>query len=148
MIRIYTKTRHIEKIEKFLKSINITYEIYTTTTTVRKSNTFDFGVSYCYPKKISEELLNIPKKGFVNYHPGPLPKYKGPSEYENAVKNKETHWGVTVHRMDKNFDSGEIVKVKNIELHEPPRSIEELGAISHYFLFELFKETIEKIYED
>ena len=33
---------------------------------------FDLGVSYCYSRKISNELLDIPKIGFVNYHPGPM----------------------------------------------------------------------------
>ena len=50
---------------------------------------FDLGVSYCYPRKISKELLDIPKIAFVNYHPGPLPEYKGPTEYEDAIENKE-----------------------------------------------------------
>ena len=49
--------------------------------------------------------------------------------------------------MNEEFDSGEIIKKKLIELHEPPSSIEELGAISHFFLFELFKETIFQMYK-
>ena len=44
--------------------------------------------------------------------------------------------------MDENFDTGPIIKLKQIRLHEPPTSTQELGAISHYFLFDLFKETI------
>jgi len=49
--------------------------------------------------------------------------------------------------MDENYDTGDIIKIKKIELHEPPTSHEELGAVSHYFLFQLFKETILDIYE-
>ena len=74
MIRVYTKQRHIVKITKFLNSLNIQHEIYTI-----KDNPpikpFDLGVSYCYPRKITEPLLSTPKKGFVNYHPAPLPMY-------------------------------------------------------------------------
>jgi len=146
VIRVYTKQRHIAKIKKFLDSLNLEYEIYTI-----KDNPpltpFDLGVSYCYPRKITEPILSTPKKGFVNYHPGPLPKYKGPTELDEAIKNKETHWGVTVHLMDENYDTGQIITVKKIELHEPPTSPQELGSISHYFLFHLFKETIKDIYE-
>ena len=50
--------------------------------------------------------------------------------------------------MNEEFDSGEIIQTKNFDLHEAPNSIEELGAISHYYLFNLFKETIQKIYAD
>jgi methionyl-tRNA formyltransferase len=145
MIRLYTKERHIDKIKKFLDSLEIQNEIFTVNDNP-KIEKFDLGVSYCYPKKISNELLNIPKKGFVNYHPGLLPKYKGPNEYEDAIKNKEIYWGVSLHYMNEEFDSGKIIKNKLIELHEPPSSIEELGAISHFFLFELFKETIFQVY--
>jgi methionyl-tRNA formyltransferase len=94
-----------------------------------------------------EPLLSTPKKGFVNYHPAPLPQYGGPTELEEAIKNNEIHWGVTVHYMDKNYDTGPIIKVKRFDLHEPPTSPQELGPVSHYFLFQLFKETILDIYE-
>ena len=145
MIRIYTKTRHINKIQKFLESTKIKFEIYTINDSP-KDLPFDLGVSYCYPRKIKEPLLSIPEKGFVNYHPGLLPKYKGPTELDDAISNKETDWGVTVHYMNEEYDSGEIIKIKQIKLHESPTSISELGAVSHYFLFDLFKETILQIY--
>lgn len=146
MIRVYTKQRHISKIKDYLDSLGLDHEIFT----VKDDppfNPFELGVSYCYPRKITESLLSIPKKGFVNYHPGPLPKYKGPTELEDAIKNGEIHWGVTVHFMDESYDTGPIIKVEKIELHEKPTSPQELGAISHYFLFNLFKETILDIYK-
>lgn len=145
MIRVYTKTRHIDKIKNFFDHKNIDYEIYTIYDNPPFKK-FDLGVSYCYPRKISKELLSVPKKGFVNYHPGPLPKYKGPNESQDAINNKETHWGVTVHYMNEEYDSGKIIKVKWFDLHEPPISTQELGAVSHYFLFHLFKDTIMNIY--
>ena len=56
------------------------------------------------------------------------------------------NWGVTVHQMDENYDTGPIIEVLDIKLNEPPTSTTELGAVSHYFLFILFKNTINKIY--
>jgi methionyl-tRNA formyltransferase len=144
MIRVYTKSRHISKISNFLTMKNLTHEIFTIHENPPDTH-FNLGVSYCYPRKISKELLDMPKIGFVNYHPGPLPKYKGPTEYEDAIKNKEIHWGVTVHQMNEEYDSGKIIQILNFDLHEPPTSRDELGALSHYFLFKLFKETIEDI---
>ena len=147
MIRVYTKTRHIKKIEKFLKMLNLENQIFTTNDENIPLSKFDLGISYCYPRKITEPLLSTPKKGFVNFHPAPLPEYKGPTELKKAIQNNETCWGVTVHYMDENYDTGDIIIIKKIELHEPPISYEELGAVSHYFLFQLFKETILDIYE-
>ncbi len=146
MIRIYTKTRHIKKIDEFLKLKNLDHEVFTIHDNPPKTD-FELGVSYCYPRKITEPLLSTPKKGFVNYHPGPLPKYKGPTETDDAIKNKEMQWGVTVHHMNENYDTGKIIQIKKIDLHEPPTSPQELGAVSHYFLFQLFKETILDIYK-
>ena len=48
--------------------------------------------------------------------------------------------------MDENYDTGPIIEVLDIKLNEPPTSTTELGAVSHYFLFILFKNTINKIY--
>ena len=100
MIRVYTKERHILKITKFLNLINLKHEIYTIKDNPPDSS-FHLGVSYCYPRKIINPLLTTPKKGFVNYHPGPLPRYKGPTELDDAIKNKEMDWGVTVHKCSK-----------------------------------------------
>ncbi len=147
MIRIYTKERHKSKIKKFLDENNVNFEIFTNKDESPPLTNFKLGVSYCYPKKITEPLLSIPSKGFVNYHPAPLPKYKGPIELDEAIKNKEMNWGVTVHYMDEDFDTGPIIKIKKIKLHEPPTSQQELGAISHYFLFKLFKETVLHLYK-
>jgi methionyl-tRNA formyltransferase len=146
MIRVFTKSRHKQKISKFLDSLNQKYEIFTIHDQIPSTN-FDLGISYCYPRKISESLLSIPTKGFVNYHPAPLPKYKGPTELSKAIKNQEMDWGVTVHHMDENYDTGDILKIKKIKLHEPPTDEKELGAISHYFLFQLFKESLMDIFE-
>jgi len=143
-IFVFTKERHIEKIRKFLDILKLEYEIFTSTDKI-SDNKFDLGISYCYPKKIKNPLLSKPRLGFVNFHPGPLPEYKGPYEYENAIKNKEIKWGVSAHYMNEEFDTGEIIEVYHFDLHENPKTISELGAISHYFLFELFKKKIPEI---
>ena len=82
----------------------------------------------------------------MNYHPAPLPKYGGWEYMDKAIKNKEMHWGVTVHYMDENYDTGSIIKTLPIELHEPPTIFHELASVSYHFLFILFKETILDIY--
>ena len=146
MIRVYTKTRHIDKITTFLNSIELEHQIFTICDNP-PLEPFDMGVSYCYPRKITNPLLSTPPKGFINYHPAPLPKYKGPTELIDAIKNKETNWGVTVHYMDENYDTGKVIRFKAIPLHEPPIAEQELGPVSHYFLFNLFKESIQEIYD-
>ena len=151
MIRVYTKIRHVESIRKVLTSFNLEHEIFTTKnppSPEHEFEPFDLGVSYSYPRKITKKLLDIPLKGFVNYHAAPLPEYKGWLVYEEAIKNKETHWGVTLHVMDEHYDTGAIIKRVNIELHEPPVTKEQLGSIGHWFMFHLFKQTIIDVYNE
>ena len=149
MIRIYTKTRQVESIHKFLNSVNLKHEIFTVKNPVPREQElepFDLGVSYSYPRKIHKELLQVPPKGFVNYHTAPLPEYRGLKVYEEAIENKETNWGVTLHVMDEHYDTGPIIQRLDIKLHEPPTTKEQLGSISHWFLFHLFKKTIVNVY--
>ena len=150
MIRVYTKTRQVKLIRKVLDSFNLEHEIFTINnppSPEHEFEPFDLGVSYSYPRKITKKLLDIPQKGFINYHPAPLPEYKGKLIYQEAIKNKETHWGVTVHIMDEHYDTGPIIKRINIELHEPPVTKDQLGTIAHRFMFNLFKQTIVDIYD-
>ena len=60
MIRIYTKSRHISKINSYLNSINLEHEIFTKDDIIPNTS-FELGVSYCYPKKISNDLHNDKK---------------------------------------------------------------------------------------
>lgn len=147
MIRVYTKERHKEKIKNFLNLNKLKHEIFSTKDDDPKITPFDLGISYCYPRKIEEPLLSAPRLGFFNYHPAPLPQYRGNTIYKEALMKKEIHWGVTLHKMDENYDTGSIIRLKKIELHEPAQTIEELGTLSHYFLFNLFKETILELYD-
>ena len=69
MIRVYTKTRHVDSIHKFLHLINLEHEIFTTKnppSPEHEFEPFDLGVSYSYPRKITKNLLSIPSKGTYN----------------------------------------------------------------------------------
>ena len=62
-----------------------------------------------FPYRISKGVYTIPKKGFYNFHPGPLPEYRGPDPVFQQVKNGEPYAGVTVHRVDEGLDTGPVV---------------------------------------
>lgn len=52
----------------------------------------------------------------INLHPAHLHDYKGPSGYEFAIANKFPRWGITVHKVIPELDSGPIVKVKEVSV--------------------------------
>lgn len=67
-----------------------------------------FGLSL----KVPAEALRIPKHGFINFHPGVLPNYRGPAPVFWAIRNREPNGGVTVHQMDEDWDTGPILHVE------------------------------------
>lgn len=62
-----------------------------------------------FPWKIPTELLNLPPKGFLNFHFGLLPKYKGTDPIFWQIKNRESEGGITVHRMNEEIDEGPVL---------------------------------------
>jgi methionyl-tRNA formyltransferase len=58
---------------------------------------------------ISGEVLQAPRIGCFNLHPGPLPRYAGLNPVCWALYFGETTHGVTLHRMTAEIDAGPIV---------------------------------------
>jgi len=149
-IKIFTRTRELSLLNDYLSTLNIPFEIYTSKDEV-PNEPFELGISYCYTKKINPPLLYLARKGFVNYHPAPLPEYPMGPEYkenspERGVKDKVMKWGVTAHFMDEEYDHGPIIRKKMFDLEEPPATKDELGSLAHWHLWKLFKETFLDIY--
>lgn len=76
----------------------------------------DLGVVTSYSEKFPPELLKTTKDGFVNAHPSLLPEYRGANPYSHVILNGETTTGVTLHRMDENFDTGNILLQYPVEI--------------------------------
>jgi methionyl-tRNA formyltransferase len=67
------------------------------------------------------KLLEIPRLGTLNAHPGVLPNYRGIDSFQWAVLNGESeNVGVTVHWVDKGVDTGPIVRVKRFTPRDEP----------------------------
>ena len=139
-IGIFTKPIHVEKIVNYLNQhTNINYVISTSKQEVYAYD-YDIGISYCFPY-----IVKIDKIPWYNYHPAPLPKYPGLMNYTQPIYDKVKDFGVTLHEMTNEVDGGLIIKVRKFKLSSLPTSTNELGTISHYHLFQLFKETVELI---
>ncbi|MCQ2753466.1 MAG: methionyl-tRNA formyltransferase [bacterium] len=72
----------------------------------------DAAVVCSFNYKIPRVLMESVKDGFINVHPSMLPKYRGGNPYTRVIMNGETETGVTVHFMDENFDTGDIIVQK------------------------------------
>lgn len=72
----------------------------------------DFFVVEDYGHILPEILLSIPKKACLNIHHSLLPKYRGPSPAPSALLAGEETTGVTIMKMTKKVDAGDILKQK------------------------------------
>lgn len=66
--------------------------------------------------KIPAGVYHLPPKGFFNFHPGPLPQYRGMDPIFQQIKNREKQVGVTLHLVDDHFDTGPVVMTEMIPL--------------------------------
>jgi len=69
----------------------------------------DHALVVAYGKIFPEELIAIFPKGVLNVHYSLLPKYRGATPLETALLAGETETGVTVQKMVKELDAGDII---------------------------------------
>ncbi|HEX6776817.1 MAG TPA: formyltransferase family protein, partial [Ktedonobacterales bacterium] len=62
-----------------------------------------------FPWKLPPALLAMPKLGCINFHPALLPRYRGPNPLFWQLMNGEPETGLTVPRMEPEFDTGPIL---------------------------------------
>lgn len=74
-----------------------------------KLPTADVVLSINYLTIIPYQFINKFKYGILNAHFGDLPKYRGNACPNWAILNNEKNIFLTVHKMDKDLDSGDIV---------------------------------------
>ena len=73
-----------------------------------KGMSFDYLVTACWPLLIPENVLSQAGKAALNIHPSLLPLYKGLNPVRDQLTAKDERFGVTLHHMNNNYDSGEI----------------------------------------
>ena len=98
---------------------------------------YDFGLSFLYTHLVPKSEFKVPKK-WVNFHPGPLPEYRGRNIAYHAIMLNSSHFGATIHYMDKAFDTGEIIAVERFPI-EPAHTAGDIVRLSHKILISLFK---------
>jgi len=87
----------------------------------------------CFPWRIPESLLAIPRQGWWNLHPSLLPAYRGPTPIFWQAKAGEINIGISLHQVLPSLDSGAIigqqtVSVPNFQRDELEVELAQQGA--------------------
>lgn len=78
----------------------------------------DLFLTVSYGHILKEELLGLPKLYPLNIHASLLPKYRGSSPINWAIINGDSQTGITIIKMDRFMDSGDILLQKKIVIEE------------------------------
>ena len=94
----------------------------------------DIYVVAAFGQFLSEEILNLPKYGCINAHGSLLPALRGASPIQRSIINGDKETGITVMKMDKGMDSGDIIKKESLPILDSDNEtslynkLAELGA--------------------
>jgi methionyl-tRNA formyltransferase len=84
-----------------------------------------------FPWKIPAAVLSVPKFGFINFHYAPLPEFRGTNPLFWMIKNQEATGGITVHQMDENLDTGNIILAKEVPIYPEASFGMLIGQLAH-----------------
>jgi len=80
-----------------------------------------------YGQILPQSLIDLAPLGIINVHASLLPKYRGAAPIQWAIRNGETHTGVTTMRIDAGLDTGDML-LKAATPIGPEESAIELGG--------------------
>ena len=83
-----------------------------------KEYAVNVGLLMTFPFIITKEILELPAKGFINFHYGLLPACRGPQPVLRHLLNNDKEAGITVHKVDEGIDTGPIVMQEKITIEE------------------------------
>lgn len=97
----------------------------------------DLIITAAYGKILPENILMIPRRGCLNVHASLLPKYRGAAPIQWAILNGEKETGITIMRMDKGMDTGDILSQSVFSISDSVTATEltvQLAAIGSQLL--------------
>jgi methionyl-tRNA formyltransferase len=83
-----------------------------------KDNDINVGLMMTFPFVLSEEIIKLSAKGFINFHYGLLPQCRGPQPILWHMLNNDSEAGVTLHKVDGGIDTGEIIMQEKMPIAE------------------------------
>lgn len=69
----------------------------------------ELAVVAAYGEILRQNVLAIPRLGFLNIHPSLLPRHRGPAPVVGAILAGDDETGVTIMQLDRGMDSGPLL---------------------------------------
>lgn len=97
------QTENINKESEFLEQL--------------KNQEIDLIIVLAFAQFLGNQILSLPKLGCFNIHTSILPKYRGAAPIQYALLNGDRETGVSIQKMVKKMDAGDLVHFNEIKIH-------------------------------
>jgi methionyl-tRNA formyltransferase len=98
-------------------------------------------VLVAYGEYLAPALLDLPTHGSINLHPSLLPRWRGSTPMQSPILAGDTETGVTIIKMDRGLDTGDILAQRSTPLG-PEETHPELAERLSVMGAELLAETV------
>jgi methionyl-tRNA formyltransferase len=105
----------------------------------------DAVLSFLHPRLIREPLLSLGRAGCLNFHPAPLPDFRGLGGYNLAILEGLKEWGVSCHFVDERLDTGDLVEVERFAIDREGATALSLDIDTQARLTGLFERVIGRL---
>jgi methionyl-tRNA formyltransferase len=86
--------------------------------TLQNLGEIDLIIVFAFAQFLNDQILNYPKLGCFNIHTSLLPKYRGAAPIQYAILNGDSITGVSIQRMVKKMDAGDIAQLLEIKIED------------------------------
>ncbi len=126
-------------------------DFYKNETVLKKliQNKIDLIVLAGFIKLVPENIIERFPKKIINIHPALLPKYGGKGMFGDSVHKavlnaKEKKTGITVHYVNKEYDKGEVIMQKTVQINNND-TCHTIAQKVHYLEYKFYPKVIEQI---
>lgn len=102
----------------------------------------DYVIVMAYGQIIGKVVRKAAKRAIINLHASILPKYRGASCIQSAIRNGDSETGITIMHVIRELDAGDIISVKKI-----PIGAKETAGELHDRLAELGPSALDEALE-
>ncbi|MFO0586938.1 MAG: methionyl-tRNA formyltransferase [Polyangiaceae bacterium] len=76
----------------------------------------DLIVSWFWTKRLPMDVIRAARHGGIGAHPSLLPRHRGPDPTYWAIASGDTETGVSVHRLEADYDTGDVLMVERLPI--------------------------------
>jgi len=104
----------------------------------------DLLVSWFFPRRIPMDAVHACAWGGIGVHPSLLPRHRGPDPFYAAIDAGDKVSGVTVHRLEEEYDTGTMLAQRSVGI-DPRWNAWRLARVLDRLSIAVLRETVARM---